>query len=229
MTVHENAPSILRIDASARREGSVSRDLADDLVARLRAGRNGATVVHRDLASGVPGIDEAWIAAGFTDPDARSDDDRQALALSDELVAELKAADTLVIAMPIYNFGIPAALKTWVDLVSRARVTFRYSEAGPVGLLTGKKAYVVVASGGTEVGSDIDFATGYLRHVLGFVGIEDVTFIAADRLMFGAEESVAKAKAQIEGAVPPARGRPPDPQRRPRDRKLSCPAFVITT
>lgn len=202
MTVHSNASTILRIDASARREGSVSRDLADDLVARLRADSDGATLVRRDLASGVPGIDEAWIAAGFTDPAARSDDDRQVLALSDELVAELKAADTLVIAMPIYNFGIPAALKTWVDLISRARITFRYTEAGPVGLLTGKKAYVVVASGGTEIGSDIDFATGYLRHVLGFVGIEDVTFIAADRLMFGAEESVAKAKAQIESAVP---------------------------
>lgn len=192
--------STLRIDASARRSGSVSRDLADDLVVRLQA-ESGAPVVHRDLAGGLPLIDEAWIGANFTDPETRSDEHREILALSDELVAELKAADTLVIAMPIYNFAIPASLKTWVDLIARARVTFRYTEAGPQGLLTGKKAYVVVASGGTELGSEIDFASGYLRHVLGFVGIDDVTFIAADRLMFGAEESIAKARGEIEAAV----------------------------
>lgn len=200
MSVSANAPTILRLDASARTEGSVSRDLADELDAGLAA-ESGAKIVRREIGRGLPAIDGDWIAANFTDPGARTDAHKAALALSDELVGELKAADTLVIAMPIYNFGVPAALKNWVDHIARARVTFRYSEEGPVGLLTGKKAYVVVASGGTEVGSAIDFATPYLRHVLGFVGIGGVTVIAADRLMLGADESLAKAKAEIATAV----------------------------
>ena len=195
-----NDRAILRLDASARTEGSVSRDLADRLVSGLAAATN-AKVVRREIGQGLPAIDGGWIAANFTDPDARTDEHKAMLALSDELVEELRAADTLVLALPIYNFGVPAAVKNWVDHIARARVTFRYSEAGPVGLLTGKKAYVVVASGGTQVGSAIDFATPYLRHVLGFVGIDDVTVIAADRLSLGAEESVAKAKAEIEAAV----------------------------
>ncbi len=86
----------------------------------------------------------------------------------------MQAADTLVIGLPIYNFGVPAALKAWVDQVARAGVTFRYTETGPKGLLTGKRAIIAVASGGTEAGSDVDFATGYIRHVLGFIGITDV-------------------------------------------------------
>jgi FMN-dependent NADH-azoreductase len=204
MSVSANTPArrplILRLDASARTEGSVSRALADELVVGLEA-ENDAEVVRREIGAGLPAIDADWIAANFTAPDARTGEHKAALALSDELVEELRAADTLVLAMPIYNFGVPAAVKTWVDLIARARVTFRYSEAGPVGLLTGKKAYVVVASGGTEVGGAIDFATPYLRHVLGFVGIDDVTVIAADRLSLGAEESIAKAKAEIADAV----------------------------
>ena len=195
-----NDRAILRLDASARTEGSVSRDLADRLVSGLAAATN-AKVVRREIGQGLPAIDGGWIAANFTDPDARTDEHKAMLALSDELVEELRAADTLVLALPIYNFGVPAAVKNWVDHIARARVTFRYSEAGPVGLLTGKKAYVVVASGGTQVGSAIDFATPYLRHVLGFVGIDDVTVIAADRLSLGAEESVAKANAEIDAAV----------------------------
>ena len=195
-----NDRAILRLDASARTEGSVSRDLADRLVSGLAAATD-AKIVRREIGRGLPAIDGGWIAANFTDPDARTDEHRAALAFSDELVDELRAANTLVLALPIYNFGVPAAVKNWVDHIARARVTFRYSEAGPVGLLTGKKAYIVVASGGTQVGSAIDFATPYLRHVLGFVGIDDVTVIAADRLMLGAEESLAKANAEIEAAV----------------------------
>ena len=195
-----NDRAILRLDASARTEGSVSRDLADRLVSGLAAATD-AKIVRREIGQGLPAIDGGWIAANFTDPDARTDEHKAMLALSDELVEELRAADTLVLALPIYNFGVPAAVKNWVDHIARARVTFRYSEAGPVGLLTGKKAYIVVASGGTLVGSAIDFATPYLRHVLGFVGIDDVTVIAADRLSLGAEESVAKANAEIDAAV----------------------------
>lgn len=187
--------TILRIDASARREGSVSRDLSDKIIARL----GDASVVTRDLADGVPLINETWIGANFTPADARSDAQGAALAMSDTLIAEIMAADTLVIGLPVYNFGVPAALKAWIDQIARAGLTFQYTETGPKGLLEGKRAIVAMASGGTEAGSDMDFATGYLRHVLGFVGIHDVTFVTADRLMVDAEASMGKALGQIEG------------------------------
>ena len=132
-----SSQKILRIDASMRRAGSVTRDLTDRLIDKLRAENQEVSVVTRDLADGVPMIDETWIGANFTDEAARDDNQRAALAVSDSLIAELQAADTLVIGLPVYNFGVPAALKAWIDLVARARVTFRYSETGPVGLLTG--------------------------------------------------------------------------------------------
>lgn len=186
--------SILRIDASARRAGSISRDLGDKIIERFGTD---ASVVTRDLANGVPLIDETWIGANFTPEADRTDEQRAALSLSDALVAELKGADTLVIGLPIYNFGVPAALKAWVDQVARAGVTFKYSETGPKGLLEGKRAIVIVASGGTEAGSEIDFATGYIRHVLGFIGITDVEFVTADRLMLDAEGTMNKAMQQV--------------------------------
>jgi FMN-dependent NADH-azoreductase len=185
---------ILRIDASARRTGSVSRDLLDRIIARISPD---ATVTTRDLAGGLPLIDEAWVGANFTPADQRTDDQRETLALSDTLVDELKAADTILIGLPIYNFGVPAALKAWVDLVARAGVTFKYSEYGPKGLLEGKRAIVAVASGGTEAGSEIDFATGYIRHVLAFIGITDVEFVTADRLMLDADGTMRKAMDQV--------------------------------
>ncbi|QBY01539.1 FMN-dependent NADH-azoreductase [Rhodophyticola sp. CCM32] len=186
--------SILRIDASARRAGSISRDLTDRILARLG---EDIPVIIRDLAEGMPLIDETWVAANFTPAAERTEAQRTALALSDRLIDEIKAADTLVIGLPIYNFGVPAALKAWIDLVARAGVTFSYSENGPVGLLSGKRAIVAVASGGTAAGSDIDFATGYLTHVLGFIGITDVQCVTADQLALDAEATVAKAHGQI--------------------------------
>ena len=184
MTTTDFAPTILRLDASMRREGSVSRRLLDRLVTKL-TGENGAVrIVRRDLAEGAPGlVSEAWIDANFTPADERTAEQQAVLAESDMLVEELKSADILAVGVPIYNFGVPAALKAWVDMVARARLTFNYTENGPVGLLEGKKAYLVVASGGTESGSAIDFATGYMKHVLGFIGIHDVEVITADRLM----------------------------------------------
>lgn len=186
--------SILRIDTSLRRDGSTSRMLADRLVARFGAD---AHVVTRDLADGLPPIDAAWVDANTTPAERRSPAQIAALALSDALIAEVAAADTLIIAMPIYNFGVPAALKTWIDQIARARKTFRYTEAGPRGLLEGKRAIVAVASGGTRVGSEIDFATGWLRHVLGFVGISDVTFVTADGLARDRDTILASAEAQV--------------------------------
>lgn len=185
--------NLLRIDTSARKNGSSSRGLSDALIDKL----NPASMVARDLTDALPFVTEEWVTANFTDEADRTEDQKAVLSLSDDLIEEVIAADTLVIGVPIYNFGIPAALKAWIDLIARARKTFHYTANGPEGLLTGKKAYVLVASGGTELGSEIDFASGYLRHVLGFIGISDVTVIAADQQMIKGETAVTGALQDI--------------------------------
>lgn len=189
---------ILRIDASVRNQGSTTRALADQLVNRLVEQDYGATVTRRDLNATPPALlTEGWVGANFTDETERSDEQKALLAGSDELIAELEAADTIVITAPIYNFAIPASLKAWVDLIARARRTFRYTETGPEGLLTGKRAFIVFASGGVPLGSAVDFASGYLKHILGFVGITDVTIIAADGHLTDGE-AIARATSAID-------------------------------
>lgn len=185
--------TLLHIDASARFVGSTTRHLTGRIVEKL-----GGTIIRRDLSKALPHIDETWVNANFTPADQRSDAQNAALALSDTLIAEIKAADVLVIGVPVYNFGVPAALKAWIDLIARAGVTFTYTENGPKGLMTGKRAVIAIASGGTEVGSEIDFASGYLRHILGFIGITDVEIIAADKTMADADKALEKANAGIE-------------------------------
>lgn len=190
--------NILRIDSTIKpREASVSAGLADRVIARLTAANPDAKVVTRD-ATGVPAIDGAWLGAVFTPADQRDDAQAEIAAIADELLAEVRAADVLVIATPVYNFAIPAQLKNWVDQLARKGETFRYSEAGPEGLLTGKRAIIALSSDGTQLGSDIDFASGYLRHMLGFFGITDVEIVAADRMAFGAEETLARAHEAVE-------------------------------
>lgn len=189
--------NILRIDGSMRRTGSVSRQLTDEVIDHLTSQSPGGTVHVRDLADPLPHVTEDWINANFTDPAERSDAQRQALAQSDGLVDELEAADTIVIGLPIYNFGVPAAVKAWIDLIARARRTFKYTEAGPQGLLSGKTAHIVVASGGTSVGTEIDFATDYLKFALGFIGIKDVRVIDASAHSNGVDEALARARAAI--------------------------------
>lgn len=166
--------TILRIDASARKTGSATRALTANLIETLAPAR----VITRDLAdTPLPQIDEDWVGANFTPADDRTEAQKARLGLSDTLVAELQEADTLVIGLPVYNFGVPAALKAWVDLVARAGLTFRYTADGPQGLLTGKTAVIAFASGGVPLGSEVDFASRYLEHVLGFIGITDVKFV----------------------------------------------------
>jgi FMN-dependent NADH-azoreductase len=192
------AMNILRVDGSMRQEGSVTRQLADKLMDRLTT-EHEATVNLRDLAVDAPGfVDQDWINANFTATEERSVAQREKLAVSDALVAEVQAADVLVIASPIYNFSVPAALKAWIDMIARARLTFKYTETGPVGLLENKKAYVVMASGGTEIGGPIDYARDYLRHVLGFIGITDVTFIEAGQVMANGDAAIEGAFSQID-------------------------------
>lgn len=188
---------VLEVNASARGAGSVSRRLVQDLIGALGDRYGSVQTTRRDLRKGIPFVDESWIEANFTAAESRSDKHRESLALSNSLVAEVQAADVLVIGVPMYNFTIPAVLKAWIDLIARARLTFRYTEDGPEGLLKGKKAYLVVATGGVPVGSAADFATPYLKHVLGFIGITDVEIVAADRLNSHAEESTDRARARI--------------------------------
>lgn len=191
------ARTLFHLNSSARTEGSVTRSLSQRLVEHLSDATT--RVISRDVGTApLPLLTESWVGANFTPDEARTEDQRQTLALSDTLIAELEAADMLVLGVPVYNFGVPAAFKAWIDLVARARKTFKYTENGPVGLLAGKTAYVVVASGGTAAGSEIDYTTPYLRHVLGFLGIHDVTIIAADQLMATGEDKVAATAAVID-------------------------------
>ena len=190
--------NILEISASGRHKGSVSRDLSENLVAALEDRYGAVRLKRRDLATGVPFVDEAWIEANFTPDEERSARHRETLAYSDELVNELKEADVLVLGVPVYNFSIPAALKAWIDMVARARLTFRYTENGPVGLLTGKRAVLVVASGGVPIDGDFDFATPYMRRALNFVGITDIEVIAADGQNARGEAALRKARGDID-------------------------------
>ena len=189
--------NILRIDASMRKTGSYSRDLSDELIKQLNgeedASINDSQVTTRDLADGIPLINEQWIAANFTAIDERTEDQHKSLITSDILVEELNNAELIVIGLPIYNFGVPTAFKAWIDQVVRSKLTFHYTDAGPVGLLNNKKAYIIVASGGTKLGTELDFISDYVRHVLGFIGITDITFIDSSRV--GLDESKVLAHA----------------------------------
>lgn len=188
--------TILRVDASMNRRNSTSRMLAEKLSERL-ARQYDARVIVRDLAEGIPYIDEAWIEANFTDPEDRSPAQRQALAASDRLVDELRQADQLVIGVPIYNFAAPAAFKAWIDQIARARETFRYSDRGPEGLLSMDKAWLIVSSGGTRVGSSMDHVTAYTKMLFGFLGITDMEVIPCEGLMTEGEEVLDQALETI--------------------------------
>lgn len=189
---------ILRIETSIKGEASVSRKLTDRIIARLTAAHPDAAVTTRDLAPGVPQIDGAWMAAVYTPAEARTPEQAKIADYSDTLLDEVKAADVLVIGLPVYNFGLPAQLKSWIDHLARKGETFTYTEKGPEGLLKGKRAIVALSSDGTKIGSEVDFASGYLRHMLGFFGITDVEFVAADQMVFDPEKTLKAAEDQVD-------------------------------
>jgi len=160
-----------------------------NLINQLLAQMADAEVTVRDLAVDPLPVLDGEIASGLRGGDSLSERQQQALALSDSLIAELKAHDTLVIAAPMYNFGIPTQLKNWIDLVARAGVTFTYTEKGPVGLIQGKKALVITTRGGVHKDAASDHVVPYLKTVLGFIGISDVDVVYAEALNMGAEAS----------------------------------------
>lgn len=189
---------ILTIHSSARRSGSYSRQLTDELIEQLQKTHGEVTVTHRDVAQGLTFPTENWLTDRAVPRHARSGEQEQVLVETDKLVEELIEADIVVVGAPTYNFGIPAALKAWIDHVAQPGRTFRYTEDGPVGLLSDTKVYVVNASGGVPVGSPADFVTPYLRHVFGFLGVTDIAFIAADRLVASEDESLQRARSAID-------------------------------
>ncbi|GEO17162.1 FMN-dependent NADH-azoreductase [Microvirga aerophila] len=196
--------TVLVLNSSASGAASVSRQLVERAVADLRAQDPGLRVVTRDLgANPIPHLTlESATALRGADP--VNQEQAAAQALSNELISELKAADVIVIGAPMYNFGIPSTLKAWFDYVLRAGLTFRYTEAGPEGLVTGKRAIVVESRGGLYSegpAQTMDAQEPHLRTMLGFIGISDVSFVRAERLAFGPEirdQAIDGAKAEIE-------------------------------
>jgi FMN-dependent NADH-azoreductase len=201
--------SLLVINSSAAREGSVSRTLVEETVATLLESNPRAQVVRRDLgASPVPHLTVDTLSGVRGTPATAAEN--AARKLSDELIAELRAADTIVIGAPMYNFSVPTGLRAWFDYVLRAGETFSYSEAGPKGLLGGKRVIVIESRGGLYSegpAGAFDFQEPYLRHLLGFVGITDVTFVHAEKIGYGPEArttALKLAKARIAGLAQPA-------------------------
>lgn len=193
--------NILQINASARREAANSTRVANSIVTRLQA----ATLTVRDLAvTPHPVLDEAALGALFTPAEQRTDEQAARVALDDALIAEIQAADAIVLGVPMYNFGVPVQLKNWIDAIARNGVTFRYTEQGPEGLLKGKKVYVALARGGAYRGTEADSQVPYLKTVLGFLGMTDVHFIYAEGLNMGPEAAArgfAQAEADLAAAL----------------------------
>lgn len=180
---------LLRIDTSPMGELSQSRRACDLIVDHIAP----TQTIVRDLSANPPAFFNAtWVNANFTPHEKRSEAQQQALRHSNELVDELSNARWVVIGAPIYNFGVPARLKAWIDMVTRVGRTFAYTTTGPKGLLTNKPVIIAVSSGGTVLGSDVDFATPYLKHLFGFIGITDVRFVYAKTLIESFSESTAK-------------------------------------
>ncbi|WIT12680.1 NAD(P)H-dependent oxidoreductase [Paucibacter sediminis] len=208
--------NILQINSSARRvqdgQGSFSTRLATELVEGLQQAQPGASLQVRDLAQQAhPVLDEAALQALFTPAEQRSAAQAERVALDDGLIAQIQAADVVVLGVPMINFGVPSQLKNWIDAISRARVTFRYTENGPEGLLTGKKVYAVLTRGGLHRDRPSDTVVPYLRTVLGFLGMSDVEFIYAEGLGMGPEaeaQGLASARAQIQQLLQPQAAEP---------------------
>ena len=190
---------ILQINSSVRGTASASTRLASSIVARLLRIDPKATLVVRE-ATRQPILDEVALEALFTPADARSPEQAARTAIDDATIAEVQAAEVLVIGVPMYNFGVPVQLKAWIDAIAKAGVTFRYTASGPEGLLKGKKVFVALARGGLYRDTPADTQVPYLKSVLGFLGMSDIHFIHAEGLAMG-EDVAAKAFAAAEAEI----------------------------
>ena len=194
--------NILQINSSARTDDSQSSKLANALVDRIRKDNSDATLIVRDLArTPHPPLDESALTALFTPADQRTPEHSARVAQDDVLIAEIAAADVVVLGVPMYNFGVSAQLKNWIDAISRAQVTFRYTATGPEGLLKGKKVYVALTRGGQYRNTPNDSQVPYLKTLFAFLGMTDVQFVYAEGLAMGPDalqNGLASAHAQIE-------------------------------
>lgn len=189
--------TVLHINSSAQMSNSNTRILGQYLVDAL-----GEQVVHRDLAQQpLPPIHAEDLMAVHGSFDSQRASLQPQLALSEQLIEELKSADTLVLGAPMYNFGIPASLKQWIDAICRAGVSFKYTEQGPVGLLGIKRAFIITSSGGTPIGSEMDFASRYLEHICRFIGINNVFHVDASGSKGNPEQVIAQGKDQIDALI----------------------------
>jgi FMN-dependent NADH-azoreductase len=191
--------TILQLTTSLFGQDSQSSRLADRFVQTLSKADHGEAshrIIRRDLSTQpVPHLTAESFQAFGTEPGQRTPEQHRLVAESDALVAELKSADVIVIGLPMYNFGVPSALKAYFDHVARAGVTFRYTAQGPVGLLTGKRAFILATRGGRYAGTPADLQSAYVRQFLGFIGIQDVEFIYAEGLALGAEHRDAAVRS----------------------------------
>ncbi|MEM5440315.1 FMN-dependent NADH-azoreductase [Paraburkholderia diazotrophica] len=184
--------TILQINSSARSQGAQSTLLANELTAKLQQSNPGARVVVRNLHDeALPHLDDTILGAFFTPTEQRTAEQQAISSRSEALIAELQAADIVVIGAPLYNFGISSQLKTYFDFIARAGITFKYGANGPEGLVNGKKVFVVSARGGKFVGTPADTQTPYLKTFLGFLGMTDVNFIYAEGLNMGPDAATA--------------------------------------
>tara|TARA_B100001175_G_scaffold77822_1_gene64980 strand:- start:3084 stop:3665 length:582 start_codon:yes stop_codon:yes gene_type:complete len=188
---------IYKIDCSARKENSTSRQLAKKLLDKIK--KPGDELVCRDLNDEMLFISNLT-ESGMKIPESeQTEQHKKMFELSDKLVMELKESDTIIISVPIYNFGPPATLKAWADLAARVKLTFKYNEDGRrIGLLQDKQVYLVITSGGTKIQSKEDFLTPWLIHMLNFFGIKKIDIIAADQMALDYEKSIKFAEAKIE-------------------------------
>ena len=193
---------ILQINGAARSNGANSTKLADSITTRLKNKHPQATLEVRDLAANPhPVLDEAALGALFTPADQRTPEQAARVALDDALIAQVQSADVIVLGVPMYNFGIPVQLKTWIDAIARAGVTFQYTANGQEGLIKGKKVYLALARGGMYRDTPNDSQVPYLKTVLGFLGMTDVECVYAEGLAMGAEgaiQSFAKAEETLD-------------------------------
>lgn len=192
---------VLIIESSARQQDSVSRQLTQTFISQWQTAHPNDQITVRDLAvNPVPHLDINLLGGWMKPADQRNDIEQVSLERSNQLTDELLAADVLVMAAPMYNFAIPSTLKAWLDHVLRAGVTFKYTDTGPQGLLSGKRAYVLTARGGIYAGSTADHQEPYLRQVMAFIGIHDVTFIHAEGMNLGGdfqEKGLSQANAKL--------------------------------
>jgi FMN-dependent NADH-azoreductase len=194
--------TLLQINASINNGNGQSSQLAYQFVAAFKKGNPGAEVIVRDVAATepVPHLDAERFGAFITQADVRSAAQHAVVAYSDTLINELKRADVIVLGLPMYNFGVPSQLKAYFDHIARGGVTFKYTDEGPVGLLTGKKVYVFAARGGVYAGTPMDTQTSYVRDFLRFIGMTDVEFVYAEGLAMSPQSKatgLANAAAEI--------------------------------